>query len=89
MDDPKAIFLTIFITVLVVVIINYGIIRRFSRKGDSETKYWSKAFDAAKDPWKNEDNEMDELARLVRGIENNSEVELEETNSQETRTTNK
>jgi uncharacterized damage-inducible protein DinB len=80
MDDPKAIFLTIFITVLVVVIINYGIIRRFSGKGNGEASYWSKTIDAAKDPWKKEDDEMDELSRLVEGIKR--EAETEERNRQ-------
>jgi hypothetical protein len=77
MDDPKAIFLTIFITVLVVVIINYGIIRRFAGKGDSEATYWSKTIDAAKNPWKKEDEDLDELARRVKGIASKPRAEKE------------
>ena len=45
MDDLKAIFLTIFLTILVVVILNYGIIKRFSRKSNNEISYWTKTLD--------------------------------------------
>ena len=77
MEDLKAVFLIIFLTVLVVVVINYGIIRRFSGKKGSEVSYWSKALDAAKNPWQKEDEDMNELARLVRGAEVKGEGEKE------------
>lgn len=84
MDDLKAIFLTIFLTILVVVILNYGIIKRFSRKSNNEISYWMKTLDTAKHPWKKEDQDLDELSRLVKGIKMSPTEgkELEEENRQ-------
>lgn len=84
MDDLKTIFLTIFLTILVVVILNYGIIKRFSRKSNNEISYWMKTLDTAKHPWKKEDQDLDELSRLVKGIKMSPTEgkELEEENRQ-------
>lgn len=65
MVDPKTGYLIIFLVVLVIVIINYGIIRQFTRKGSSDIELLSRTLQTIRDPWKKEDQDLDELAKLV------------------------
>ena len=65
MVDPKTGYLIIFLVILGIVIINYGIIRQFTRKGSSDIELLSKTIQTVRDPWKKEDQDLDELARLV------------------------
>ena len=80
MDDLSAVFKVILLTLVVIVAINYGIIRRFTQKKNNETYYWSRVLDTAKNPWQKGDQDLDELAKLV---EQTKRIEQTGRNSEE------
>lgn len=67
MNNPQLGVLAFFIIIGLVVVINYAIIKRFSGKGSKrrEAHFLSRTIEAAKNPWKQENDEIDRLAKLL------------------------
>ncbi|MEN8241375.1 MAG: hypothetical protein ABFS17_05605 [Chloroflexota bacterium] len=70
MDNPFEVIKIIGYTLLAVVVFNLLVIRRFTRKNNNELQYWTKVLDRAKNPFKNEDQDLDQLAKLVEQSKN-------------------
>jgi hypothetical protein len=82
-------YLIIFLVILGIVIINIGIIKQFTSKRSNEAQLLSKTIDAAKNPWKKENQDLDELTRLVENVKQIEEAgkSVEEIN-QDNKTSN-
>jgi hypothetical protein len=67
MDEGTKATLVIVATIAIVVLINYVIIKS-TTKGGRQANFLSKTLDTAKNPWKRENDQLDELARLVEKV---------------------
>lgn len=82
MDKSIAAILTVVVTILVVLVINYGIIRRYTGKNIKKARFWSRAINSTKNPWMQENQDLEELSRLVKKVtEQQAGKETQERNS--------
>jgi hypothetical protein len=65
MAKPLDAYLIIAVTIVVIVIINIGIIRRAAKNKNSEAKSWSNVINQIRNPWQKEDQDLEELAKLI------------------------
>ena len=70
MDNSFEVIKIIGITLLAVAGFNFILIRRFTRKNNNELQYWSKALKQAKSPFQKENQDLDQLAKLVEQSKN-------------------
>ena len=76
MYPVKDILLILGLTIGVVILINVGIILAFRKGGkrrDMPYKALGKAINIVKDPWKKENEQIDELSDLLDSIEEKSD----------------
>ena len=70
MDLSKA-AMVVGITLLIVILFNLAIFSMFGRKRGNKNEtidILQRAFKTARDPWKGEDNDLQELAERVEGL---------------------
>jgi len=70
MDNPVEGIKIIGITLLAVAGFNFLLYRRFTRKNNNEMQYWSKVLGQAKNPFQKENQDLDQLAKLVEQSKN-------------------
>jgi predicted negative regulator of RcsB-dependent stress response len=69
MNDTVFGILVFFVIIGLVVLVNIGIVKRYTGKNrKSESFFFSKTLEAAKNPWKQENQDLDELAKLVEKV---------------------
>lgn len=69
MDYSKA-FLVVFVTILIVIVINAAIFASVTRKNSvGQIELLRKAASRAKDPWQPENENLSELSRLVKNLQ--------------------
>jgi hypothetical protein len=77
MGDGFRAILIVAGTVLVVVLFNYAILRLYLKKQDSGTQVMMKSLDMAKTSWNRENEKMNELAKLVKEVTDQTKVQSE------------
>jgi hypothetical protein len=69
MSDSLFGVMAFFIIIGLVILINYAIVRRYTGKNrKTEARFLSRTLEAAKNPWKQENQDLDELAKLVEKV---------------------
>ena len=83
MYPGKDVLLVLGLTISIIILINVGIILRFrksDRKRDTPYRAFGRAIDIARNPWKKEDEQLNELASILDSLKEEKD-EGENTNS--------
>jgi hypothetical protein len=77
MDESLKIIMVIGGTILVAVLVHYAIIKRVSKRTKRNASLISRTITAVKNPWSRENDQLEELSRLVQQVSSNSAEETE------------
>ena len=68
MDESLKTLLVVGGTILVAVLVHYFIIKRVASRTRRNATFVSRTINSAKNPWKRESDQLDELSRLVEQV---------------------
>jgi hypothetical protein len=76
LNQTNNVIVILCLTIGIVIIINIGIIAAFRRGSDSRVKpfkTFGQALNLARNPWKKENEQLNELSHILDSIQDNSE----------------
>jgi hypothetical protein len=79
MDESLKTLIVVGGTILVAAVVHFTIIKRVQVGGKRSATFISRTLNSAKNPWRRESDQLDELARLVKQVSSNHADETEAT----------